>query len=360
MITLLKKFRFSALFLTNEEHQAAAADTGDTTQRARDSTVMSSPPPGLIQKFESWDAETRRISRRESKQAWSPPGLEDTKLEDEELEEVPSVIENKSISSKATPTTSPKERKRKDRRGSGRRYSFETVRRMSANITKMFTPTRRGSASQNSEHRGRVFWLHHGECTNDEKNALTGVIDASLTEFGVHQATKAGRDLARIVSDNKIKINVVYSSYMLRALETVKQVIEQDGVVEEDCQYFVRGDLAGRSFGVFTNTNQSLLRSALGFEIFENLVHSSEASPLGGEGIVSVHRRCERFYTKQILPHLLIGDNVLVVTHSCNLNVMAYVLCLSVCVTYKQTHTHSHTHTQIRSGKKRNLKISSF
>jgi len=113
---------------------------------------------------------------------------------------------------------------------------------------------------------------------------------------------------------------------MLRALETVKQVIEQAGVVEKDCQYFVRGDLACRSFGVFTNTNQSLLRSALGYEIFENLVHSSEASPLGGEGIVSVHRRCERFYTKQILPHLLIGDNVLIVTHSCNLNVMAYVL----------------------------------
>ena len=160
---------------------------------------------------------------------------------------------------------------------------------------------------------------------------------------------KAGRDLARIVSDSGVKINVVYSSYMLRALETVKQVIEQKGVVEKDCQYFVRGDLAGRSFGVFTNTNQSLLRSALGFEIFENLVHSSEASPLGGEGIVSVHRRCERFYTKQILPHLLIGDNVLIVTHSCNLNVMAYVVFVILQESEtdrSQTQTLEYTHTR--------------
>ena len=293
---------------------------------------MASPPPGLIEKFESWDKETRRLSeKRESKVAWSPPGLEQVPSpisDNEELEEVPNIgispRNNIVMSPRNNTGNDTRQAKRKDRRGSGRRYSFETVRRMSANITKMFT--RRGSASlDEEEYKGRVFWLHHGECTNDEKNALTGVIDASLTEFGVHQATKAGRDLARIVSDSGVKINVVYSSYMLRALETVKQVIEQKGVVDKDCQYFVRGDLAGRSFGVFTNTNQSLLRSALGFEIFENLVHSSEASPLGGEGIVSVHRRCERFYTKQILPHLLIGDNVLIVTHSCNLNVMAYV-----------------------------------
>ena len=163
---------------------------------------MTTAPPGLIEKFESWDQENRRLSeKRESKIAWSPPGLEKVPSptsEQEELEELPDqgISRNTGYSTRMTKT-------KKDRRGSGRRMSFETVRRMSANITKMFT--RRGSASQDDgekEYKGRVFWLHHGECTNDEKNALTGVIDASLTEFGIHQAAKAGRDLARIVSDS--------------------------------------------------------------------------------------------------------------------------------------------------------------
>ena len=34
---------------------------------------MTTAPPGLIEKFESWDQENRRLSeKRESKIAWSP------------------------------------------------------------------------------------------------------------------------------------------------------------------------------------------------------------------------------------------------------------------------------------------------
>eukprot|EP00940_MAST-03C_sp_MAST-3C-sp2_P002516 g2516.t1 len=218
---------------------------------------------------------------------------------------------------------------------SGRRYSFNNgVRRLSQNLKQMFSGKRRYSGNMET-HPGKVFWLHHGECNNDEKKTLTGVIDTSLTEFGKHQAAKAGQDVARTIEASGVKISAVYSSYMLRALETVKCVIQQKGVVTPETQFYVRGDLAGRSFGVFTNASTNLLRSALGYDIFENLLHSSDASPLGGEGIMSIHRRCERFYKKHIIPHLIMGENVLVVTHSCNLNVMAYVLAKKSISSYK-------------------------
>ena len=97
--------------------------------------------------------------------------------------------------------------------------------------------------------------------------------------------------------------------------------------------------------------------------IFEKLLHSSEASPLGGEGVTGIHNRCQKFYNHTIVPHLLAGENVLVITHLGFLNVMAHVLSkrdvneyvevdvgehLSLSLSLSHTHTYTHTHRQIQ------------
>mgnify|MGYP006432926993 CR=1 FL=1 len=125
----------------------------------------------------------------------------------------------------------------------------------------------------------------------------------------------------------------------------------------------VRGDIASRSFGVFTNANKVLLRKALGNVIFEKLLHSSEASPLGGEGVTGIHNRCQKFYNHTIVPHLLAGENVLVITHLGFLNVMAHVLSkrdvneyvevdvgehLSLSLSLSHTHIHTYTSTDTK------------
>ena len=117
----------------------------EKSEKDDQSTSSSSLPPGILAHVGFGDDETQ---------------------DDSLLEELPSfdttTIPTAESQTPTSPTTSRSPtRKKKDRRGSGRRYSFETVRRMSANITKMFTPTRRGSASNSEQHRGRVFWLHH-------------------------------------------------------------------------------------------------------------------------------------------------------------------------------------------------------
>ena len=129
---------------------------------------------------------------------------------------------------------------------------------------------------------------------------------------------------------------------MLRALETMKIVSRTTAAASEfsSCHrsLVVRGDIASRSFGVFTNANKVLLRQALGNVIFEKLLHSSEASPLGGEGVTGIHNRCQKFYNNTVVPHLLAGENVLVITHIGFLNVMAHVLSKRDVNEYKDFH----------------------
>eukprot|EP00940_MAST-03C_sp_MAST-3C-sp2_P000747 g747.t1 len=199
------------------------------------------------------------------------------------------------------------------------------------------------------EFGGKVFWVRNGECSSEAKHTLAGVIDTSLTAFGVYQARQAGREAARTVIEEterrkrEPKMNCigglktddgsdsgaftyVYSSYMLRALGTLKYIASTEGATTSASNLIVRGDIAGRSFGVFTNSNRNILRCALGSDVYDKLLHSSEASPLGGEGIVGIYKRCKAFYNKVIVPHLLAGENVLVVSHLDVLNVMAYVI----------------------------------
>lgn len=206
------------------------------------------------------------------------------------------------------------------------RQSFMALKRLFS--------VQRGS-NYEEDYSGKVFWLLHGECSNDETNTLAGVIDSGLTAFGKIQSHTAGVEAGKIVQREEKEFAYVYTSYMLRALGTLKIISSTEGATSMSSRLVVRGDIASRSFGVFTNANKVLLRGALGNEIFEKLINSSEASPLGGEGVHSIHQRCMRFYNKVLVPHLLAGENVLVITHADFLNVMAYVLSKKDIKTYR-------------------------
>ncbi|WP_445240365.1 hypothetical protein [Microcoleus vaginatus] len=59
--------------------------------------------------------------------------------------------------------------------------------------------------------------------------------------------------------------------------------------------------------------NLNLLRLALGYEGFEEMLHSHNEAPPAGEKIAQVYSRPARFYEDKIVPHLERGETVLVV-----------------------------------------------
>lgn len=90
-----------------------------------------------------------------------------------------------------------------------------------------------------------IFIARHGQNEDNANGILNGHRDLPLTELGRQQA----RDLADGVVEAGIAFDVVYSSPLVRALETAKIVIDTAGI---DVEPVVLPELIERDFGVMT------------------------------------------------------------------------------------------------------------
>lgn len=84
--------------------------------------------------------------------------------------------------------------------------------------------------------------------------------------------------------------------------------------------------ISEKSSGIFAGRNMNLLRLALGYEGFEEMLHSHNEAPPAGEKIAQVYGRAASFYQERIVPHLERGETVLVVCHQYVLESLAFYL----------------------------------
>ncbi len=159
---------------------------------------------------------------------------------------------------------------------------------------------------------GQVYFIRHGESTSNERNIFAGVLDVPLTPYGELQAHRAGIDL----QTKGIKFDVVYVSHLKRARQTCEIVLATSQTLKSaDIPIQIDYRISERSQGIFTNRNKNLVRLTLGYESFEELLHSYNELPPNGEKIAQVYARVVAFYEERIIPHLERGENVLVVCH---------------------------------------------
>ncbi len=71
----------------------------------------------------------------------------------------------------------------------------------------------------------RIVMLRHGQSTWNKENRFTGWVDVDLSEEGLAQARAAGR----ILHDRQIGFDVVYTSYLRRAVRTLWEVLDATG-----------------------------------------------------------------------------------------------------------------------------------
>tara|TARA_Y100000741_G_scaffold273344_1_gene213443 strand:- start:2066 stop:2821 length:756 start_codon:yes stop_codon:yes gene_type:complete len=69
----------------------------------------------------------------------------------------------------------------------------------------------------------KLILLRHGESKWNLENRFTGWTDVDLTENGEKEAKRAGV----LILDNKLKIDIVYVSYLKRAIRTSKICLKQ-------------------------------------------------------------------------------------------------------------------------------------
>ena len=175
----------------------------------------------------------------------------------------------------------------------------------------------------NAEQLGRVYFIRHGESTSNERNIFAGVLDVDLTSFGRLQARRAGVDLKK----KGTKFDAVYVSHMRRARQTCEIALaESQALKSPNTPVEIDHRTSEKSFGIFAGRKLNLLRLALGYEGFEELLHSHNEAPPAGEKIAQVYSRAARFYEDKIVPHLERGETVLVVCHQYVLEPLALYL----------------------------------
>jgi len=102
-----------------------------------------------------------------------------------------------------------------------------------------------------------LILTRHGQSTWNLEKKFTGWVDVDLTDQGKLEAKKAGE----LIKNNKITIDLYYSSLQLRANNTLKLIQE----VLKDKKEFKRAwQLNERHYGVLTGLNKEEMKEKIG------------------------------------------------------------------------------------------------
>ena len=104
-----------------------------------------------------------------------------------------------------------------------------------------------------------LILVRHGQSIWNLENKFTGWVDVDLAENGILEAKKAGE----LIKSNKIKIDLYYSSFQIRAKNTLKLIQEtlEDFKVPKDAW-----ELNERHYGALTGLNKEEMKEKLGEE----------------------------------------------------------------------------------------------
>ena len=156
---------------------------------------------------------------------------------------------------------------------------------------------------------GTLVLVRHGQSDWNLKNLFTGWKDPDLSPKGVEEAKAAGQRLKA----KGLKFNLCFTSALTRAQHTLKLILSelgQTGLPETRDQA-----LNERDYGELTGLNKDDARARFGEEQVLVWRRSYDVPPPGGESLKDTLARSLPYYVHHIQPHVLSGENVLVVAH---------------------------------------------
>src|SRR5213592_101174 len=152
-----------------------------------------------------------------------------------------------------------------------------------------------------------LLLLRHGQSQWNLENRFTGWIDVPLSPRGEAEARAAGEKL------RGRKIDKLYTSVLVRAIETARLALEAAGI----------GPLPNeRMYGELQGKNKAEAAARFGAEQVKLWRRSYDVKPPGGESLADTAARVLPYWTSHILPDLRAGKNVLVVAHGNSLRAL--------------------------------------
>lgn len=190
---------------------------------------------------------------------------------------------------------------------------------------------------------GKLVLCRHGQSEWNLKNLFTGWTDVDLTEKGVAEAKRAGKDLR----DLNIQFDVAYTSVLKRAIRTLWLVLDEMDLmwipVIRDWRLNERhyGDLQGLNKAETAakhgedqvhiwRRSYDIPPPALKADDARHPQHDPRYAGLtdlpGTESLKSTLERVEPYFNSEIAPRLKAGQNVLIAAHGNSLRALVKML----------------------------------
>ena len=176
-----------------------------------------------------------------------------------------------------------------------------------------------------------LILVRHGQSVWNLEKKFTGWVDVDLTENGQSEAKKAGQ----LIKQENIEINLYYSSFQLRAKNTLK-------IIQEELKDFKKvisaWELNERHYGALTGLNKDEMKVKLGEEKVHQFRRSWDLRPdpldkknpyhplnietykeisleniPDTESLKDTYERVIKFYSKEI--ENKISENILISAH---------------------------------------------
>lgn len=166
----------------------------------------------------------------------------------------------------------------------------------------------------------KLILVRHGESLWNKKGVWTGLTDIGLSKKGFDEAGVAGDTIKNL----KIEIQIAYTSPLLRAKQTLDQIIRC--LLFPIPQIIESKALNERDYGIYTGKNKWEIQKEVGEEKFLEIRRGWDVPIPQGETLQDVYNRVVPYYKKEILPKFKNGKNVLIVAHGNSLRALVKYL----------------------------------
>ena len=172
----------------------------------------------------------------------------------------------------------------------------------------------------------KLVLLRHGQSQWNLENRFTGWKDIGLSEKGVLEAKESGR----LIKENKIPIESVYSSVLKRANETAIIAMKEanyDHLFNNDELVIIKNIAVNeRDYGDLTGLNKQETAEKYGKEQVHIWRRSYDVQPPGGESLKNVVERVKPYFENTIKKDLIDERNILLSAHGNSLRALFLVL----------------------------------
>ncbi len=153
-----------------------------------------------------------------------------------------------------------------------------------------------------------LILIRHGQSVWNAANRFTGWTDVDLSEKGIEEAERAGKDL------REYRIDVVHTSDLIRAQRTAEIIMS----LNEDSEGAITKfdwRLNERNYGSLQGLNKAETAERHGAEQVHIWRRSFDVAPPEGESLEMTAERTIPYFEDEVMSDLRDGKNVLVSAH---------------------------------------------